>query len=473
MGYLDEYRSIAKERFNISYLRPYQELVIRQVLEAEEGNTISRLLICLPTGSGKSICFMLPSLVIQKKTIIIYPLLSLMKDQEDRFKKAGIEAITLKGGMERQEKQNALDAFIDGNASIMITNPEMLIHLIDAGKLSRIKGKLSMLIIDEAHTTILWGESFREAFLEIPRIIDYLKPQHISAYTATMDRKIEEGIIKLIFPLERPYIIHASADRENIFYHSIKSYSKLSDVASILKAKEARPAIIFSQSRYETEATRDKLSKLFEIRAYHAGMDKSRRKEIEAWFMDSESGVLAATCAYGMGVDKKSIRTIIHLSIPISAADYLQESGRAGRDGKRADSFVLYHPEEERGLSYIFKGKRCIRNELLRLMNENPEFDRCPACSACERESYIPYGRLRILKLARRHPLMPKNAITAKLSRKSITGGYGFWDKRSTDRAISDLTRNGELRLLFKKYLLITRKGKQSIKEIQRSNLYI
>lgn len=469
MNYIDEYRSKAKEYFGISYLRPYQELVIRHILEAEENEEGSNLLVCLPTGSGKSICFMLPSLIIKKKTIILYPLLSLMKDQENRFRNAGIPAITLKGGMDKDILASEINRFLLEEASVLITNPEMLLYLIESNRIKKAQGDISMMIIDEAHTSIVWGESFRESFLKLPEIIDYLQPKHISAYTATMDKRIESGIIKLIFKSKTPYIIHASADRENIFYHSIKSYSKLSDIKQILYSSDARPALIFCRSRAETEVISEQLSRFFDIKPYHAGMDKQRRREIEDWFMDSMVGILAATTAYGMGVDKKGIRTVIHLSIPDVAANFLQESGRCGRDGRRADSYVLYHPNEERRLSYIFKGKTCIRSELLKLMNETPEDDRCLACSSCSGEEYVPFGFKAALKVIRKNPLITLEAVNHKLSAKRVFRRDGLWTMQDTKRAIEDYLKDGFIKVFLKKHFLITRKG---IEQLKKSKTY-
>lgn len=460
MSYIDEYRKTAKEQFGLPYLRPYQELIIRHILENDEHGTRTMLLGCLPTGSGKSICFMLPPLLMKKKTIIIYPLLSLMKDQEKRFSSRGIDTIVLQGGIKRDELYNAIKAF-KGDVNIMITNPEMLLSLIDRKLLESIKKDVSMIVIDEAHTAVTWGESFRESFLHLPEIIDYFQPQHLCAYTATMDRHIEEGILKLIFPSSFPYIVHASADRENIFYTSVKSYSKLSDSVKILSDPANRPAIIFCRSRSLAENIALSLSSFFDSKHYHAGLDKEEREKIERWFMESRSGVLAATTAYGMGVDKPDIRTIIHLSIPDSASAFLQESGRGGRDGNRFKSFVLYHPDEEGNLSYIFKGKECIRTQLLMAMNERPEEKACLSCSNCEGQDYIPAGLSEIMKAFRRRLILNKKNVDRILSSKKIWKKryMALWDEKDSMRALSDLKQKRYIRKIGNETYMITIKG--------------
>lgn len=467
MSYLETYRKTARESFSIHYLKPYQELIVRHILEAEESGRGSRLLACLPTGSGKSICFMLPAMLLKGKTMILYPLLSLMKDQMDRFERSRIKAVSLKGGMERSERDNTLNSFIKEDVKVMVTNPEMLIYLFESKKLESIKRVLSMIVIDEVHTAITWGESFRPSFSRLNEIFSFLRPTHIAAFTATMDLSIERGLVDLIFNGERPYTVHASADRENIFYHSLKSYSKLSDIQRILKKEEARPALIFTRSRIETERIKELLSPYFEIESYHAGMEKEKRRAIEEWFMKSCSGVLASTTAFGMGVDKPNIRTVIHTTIPETSSDFLQESGRGGRDGEKCHSYVLYHPNEKSTLDHIFKTKECIRMSLLKDMNETPESERCLACSSCSDEKDECRGRREILSILKRRLFTLEETLDKKLrNRRLYNRAYiPLWSMRCTRIAIEDLKEEKLIKINYKHNILATKSGRNWIKE--------
>ena len=363
-----------------------------------------------------------------------------------------------------------INSFFNDEINVMITNPEMLLHLIETGKLKRAVGNISLFVIDEAHTAITWGESFRPSFLKLKEIIEYIKPQHIAAYTATMDSRIESSIKKLIFNNEELYTIHASANRENIFYNSIKSYSKLSDVANILKNPNNRPAIIFCASREKTEKIKDELSSHFNIKSYHAGMKKEDRQEIESWFMETNTGILSATIAFGMGVDKKNIRTVIHLGIPNEAYDFLQESGRAGRDGKPSKSYVVYYPDDNGKLNDIFKGKDCIRTGLLKHMNENPEETMCISCSSCVGSEYVQAGLLEILKTLKRRKILSFKKINSLITRKSIWNRYyiPLWRYENTKIALSDLLFNGYIKRIFNSYYALKANGRKLLKEKRR-----
>lgn len=409
-------------KLGVSYLKPYQELIISHILECDENKRKGKILGCLPTGSGKSLCFMYPIAAIRKRTILIYPLLSLMNDQARRFQDAGIPFVILQGGLEQEEKQKRLRKLLTDTEAAVVTNVETLLAMQNNGTIRIFRNKTAMIVIDEAHTAVTWGESFREAYLSLPEIIESINPEIIVAFTATMNKEIEDGIRKYIFGSGIPYTVHESTDRENIYYHSFPSLSKRADIINILSDKAARPAVIFCRSRELTEEAAESLKGRFPIEYYHAGLPKAEKLKKEKWFADSEDGVLAATSAYGMGVDKKNIRTVIHYSMPSSPSDYLQEAGRGGRDGRRMDSYVLWYPEENASLSPIFKGTECIRMSLLKAMNENPEYERCLACNHCRKEETMRAGEKEILRFILFHP-----GIGIKNAAASITAKHLFF----------------------------------------------
>lgn len=436
-------------KLGVSYLKPYQELIISHILECDENKRKGKILGCLPTGSGKSLCFMYPIAAIRKRTILIYPLLSLMNDQARRFQDAGIPFVMLQGGLEQEEKQKRLRKLLTDTEAAVVTNVETLLAMQNNGTIRIFRNKTSMIVIDEAHTAVTWGESFREAYLSLPEIIESINPEIIVAFTATMNNEIEDGIRKYIFGSEIPYTVHESTDRENIYYHSFPSLSKRADIINILSDKSARPAVIFCRSRELTEEAAESLKGIFPIEYYHAGLPKAEKLKKEKWFADSEDGVLATTSAYGMGVDKKNIRTVIHYSMPSSPSDYLQESGRGGRDGRRMDSYVLWYPEENASLSPIFKGTECIRMSLLKAMNENPEYERCLACNHCRKEETMRAGEKEILRFILFHP-----GIGIKNAAASITAKHLFfrssrlcgWTHEEAEHAIRIMISDGMIR---------------------------
>lgn len=451
-----EYNKEIFTRLGISYLKPYQELIISSVLDGITGERKTNILGCLPTGSGKTLCFMYPILALKKRTVLIYPILSLMNDQARRFEKAGIPFVILRGGLDNTERQRLRREIIRNEYIAVITNVETLLSILKRDGLSFLRDKTEMIVIDEAHTAVTWGETFRESYLHLPEIIEAINPKIAMAFTATMDKEIEKGIIKYVFQSTHPYIVHESLDRENIFFHSVKSLCKRQEIIRILSDESKRPAIIFTRSRAEAEGTASSLRKYFDIKYYHAGLSREERKEREDWFSSSEDGVLSATKAYGMGVDKGNIRTVIHTNLPESASDFLQEAGRGGRDGRRMDSYVLWYQEEDTSLSTIFKGDKCIRTSLLKAMNEIPEYENCLACSNCQEENKERAGEKEILSFIRRHPFIKYESAAASLTSRHVffrTARLPGWSKQEVEMALRYLVDEGRIRIAINRLL--------------------
>ena len=450
--------SMLKERFGISYPRPYQELIISYIMEGAEGKTRGHVLGVLPTGSGKSLCFMYPIAKLRRRAVLIYPLLSLMNDQGKRFEEAGIPFVILRGGLDREERARRLQRIREDDDVSVITNIETLIAMDNRGELGILARDTLMAVVDEAHTAPLWGETFREAYTHIGEILEKISPQLILAFTATADSRIYQGIRKYIFGGNDPYIVHGSIDRENIFYHSVRSLSKIHDIISILAPPSSRPAIIFCRSRRLSEEISGRLKGIFPIEHYHAGLPKEEKEEKERWFCSSADGVLAATSAYGMGVDKKNIRTVIHFSLPDDASSFIQESGRGGRDGERMDSYVLYSKNEDSPLSAIFKGKECIRSSLLSLMGEERNGMKCLSCSHCMGDGYTAAGEKEILSFIRHHPLISAESAARALTAKHLLfrrRRLPSWNENEAEHAVEALIAEGRIRKLLARFLIV------------------
>ena len=344
---VDRVATLAKDRFGIDYLFPLQRMAVANVLDAAGGEGPSRQLVLFPTGFGKSLCFQLPALLAPGPTVIVYPLLALMNDQKRSLEKRGIPCAFFRGGMEEEERRRECEAVTSGRAKIVITNPECLAAPRLRGFLAG--AKVFHLAIDEAHCVSEWGETFRPAYLELGKSVEEIAPAALSAFTATASPSVAEAIARHIFRGAPYSLVTADIDKPNIRYSVEPTLSPLHTLARLV-AEKPKPLIVFDQSRAgvrrlcEVIAGRDGP----EAKFYHAGLEREEKNAVEAWFMESADGVLAATCAYGMGVDKRNIRTVVHFSPPASVEAYLQESGRAGRDGGPAEA-ILIRDESARG----------------------------------------------------------------------------------------------------------------------------
>ena len=421
----------AKEQFGIPGLFPFQRLVISNILEGcgffgahIQLESFRNQIVILPTGSGKSLCFSLPGVLIDSITLIIFPLLSLISDQARRLQEAGISYGKLVGGQSKEERDRLWVELASGKISFLLTNPE---SLQKESVLVRLKElTIGHAVIDEAHIVSEWGRTFRPSYLEIGKILHKLAIGQITAFTATAARTTIDHIITHVFNGNPVHLIQGNPDRPNITYRVIPSLSKLQDL-SILTNRDsgmARPIIIFCGTRKRAVQTAVKLRLRHQedqIFYYHAGLSKDERKVIEDWFYASEHGILCATSAYGMGIDKGNIRSVIHTAISSSAGAYLQETGRAGRDRKPANTAILLGIDEweklhnpaiktdqdfrESTLLSIFSDtSRCRRESLLAALSAEPEV--CFGCDICSGTLQIhAAGEREIIKLIHRYPL--------------------------------------------------------------------
>lgn len=489
----DYLNQVAQKYFSIPYLFPYQRLAISNILDCAKDpveNNPAQIII-LPTGAGKSLCFMLPALLTEGITLIIFPLLSLMADQKRRLDSVGIPSLILRGGLSREERSQAFERIRQGKVKIVIANPEIL---LTPGVLDKIKqGNIFHVVIDEAHTVSQWGDTFRSAYLQLGQIVAELKPKVTTAFTATASREILDRFAEIIFGGIHPNIIRADPDRPNIRYDAIPYLSK---EATLLKAvqKAEKPLIVFCSSREGTEITARRLKRHMpdtEVWFYHAGLSREEKKKIEDKFFLSAGGVLVATCAYGMGVDKSNIRTVIHADLPSSAEAYLQESGRGGRDRKQAYAIALVpfvpdteadpEPPDERRrkeLYDIFTGQECRRKALLHILEYETQL--CTGCDVCDKKVTTPEGLIEILDLVRRNSrcitarkissilkgnLSPEN-IQKGLYRSKSWGLLSGWDEKEIREAIGILTRGNYIKITYNKKLCINVEKRVALQDI-------
>ncbi len=470
----DHLNQVAKEHFGIDYIFPYQRLAISNILEGTDQ------IVILPTGAGKSLCFMLPALLDAGITIIIFPLLSLMSDQQRRLESAGIQSLILRGGMSQEERDKAFQRIQKGEVKIVIANPEILLA---PGILDQVRqGNIFHVVIDEAHTVSQWGDSFRTSYQRLGQIVSALNPRVVTAFTATASDRILNRFKEIIFQDKEPNIIRADPDRPNISYSALPYISKGKSLRSAVLRSE-KPLIVFCSSRDGTEITARYLRRCLkgqEIYFYHAGLSREEKKKTEDAFFISQDGVLVATCAYGMGVDKSNIRTVIHADLPSSAEAYLQESGRGGRDRKQAYAVAMvpYIPEEVTELYTIFTGSECRRRALLRILEHDNQL--CSGCDVCNQTYQKPEGLEQILSLVQKYNrrLSMQKAVSilkGKLSPDAIASGlYRFqgwgklsgWEEKEIEEALDMLTRGNYIKIVHNKKLCINREKWVAFRDI-------
>lgn len=527
----DFLNSAAMNRFGISYIFPYQRLVISNVLEGagyfgddpgengaageadsdavgSAGDIPRRQIAILPTGAGKSLCFMLPGVLLEGITVILFPLLSLMSDQKRRLDEQEIPAELLRGGQKEAERKatwQRLEAekSAGDRPKFLLSNPETLVQPAVLRRLAALP--IDHLVIDEAHTVPMWGRGFRPALTRIPEIIEAARPRMTSAFTATASDDVLSGIQEILFPDEPAHVIRADPDRPNISYHVIPALSKRRELRRLLgrtrrtsgvggvngapgptpliddpcespnPLRVPRPALIFCASRDGTEKLAETLRRDLaedDIFFYHAGLERAEKKQIEGWFFGSNTGILCATTAYGMGVDKKNIRTVIHQDLSSSVEAFLQESGRGGRDGQPAYSIVLLQLDDsaagtterqdprQQALARAFRdNSRCLRENLLALMGSGCEM--CWGCDVCHRSRpNRPYGMPELLAFFRAHTyrysipqavglLQGAETVRLNLIPRNYCAGYSLlkdWQIEEIEEAIATLITAGYLK---------------------------
>ncbi len=395
---------IAREHFKIAYLFPFQRVVIANILERlyyKEEESIRRQVVILPTGAGKSLCFTLPIVLLEGVTLIIFPLLSLIRDQQRRMEESGMSVSVFIGGQEKKDRDLMWQRLERGESKILLSNPETLDSPAMHQRLKKIG--IQHLVIDEAHTVSEWGRTFRPSYLTLGSFIEEVDPELVSAFTATASESILKDIKEVLFKERDCHEILGNPDRPNIHYQVIPTLCKEESLLRLLQGEIfpfERPLLIFCSSRTMTERLAITLQYRLgaernvdenEVRYYHAGLPVDVKKEIEEWFFHSEGGILCSTCAYGMGVDKSNIRTVIHYELSGSVEAYLQETGRAGRDKKESRAFLLFHSDDIQRSSQkryqelveVMKTTQgCRRIRMMKLLGLDP--DDCNGCDVCD-----------------------------------------------------------------------------------------
>ncbi|HZK19305.1 MAG TPA: RecQ family ATP-dependent DNA helicase [Treponemataceae bacterium] len=406
----------ALENFGIPSLFPWQRLVIANILDAyndihEYQNTLENVqadctdvvnhqIVLLPTGAGKSLCFMVPALLLPGPTLILYPLLALMSDQERRMIEGGTPPVVFRGQQTKEEREHNFKRIKEG-AKYILANPEVLQSESLVERLK--KCAVSHIAIDEAHCVSEWGDTFRPAYLTLGTLIKKLNPHVVTAFTATASPTVLQRVAEVLFD-GNAHIVRSESDRANIRYYVKYACAKQPALLETI-LKEKTPLIVFCSSRKRVQSIATFLREYFQmqglddfVRWYHAGLSKEEKTQTEKWFYPRKKGILVCTCAFGMGVDKKDIHTVIHYDPPATAEAYIQEAGRGGRDRSIAKAILLWSSEDSHKAKKFTKGSRehvlaefaestsCRRQVLLDALGG--EQVACAGCDICEGIAY-------------------------------------------------------------------------------------
>lgn len=411
---MSEIHKLLKEYYGYSSFRTGQEEIISHLLSGRD------VLAIMPTGAGKSVCYQIPALVKEGVTIVISPLISLMKDQVGALRTTGIPAAYINSSLSSaQTKEIYLNA-LGGKYKLLYVAPERLENKGFSEIVSKIK--ISLIAIDEAHCVSQWGQDFRPSYLKIRFFIASLpyRPT-IGAFTATATNEVREDIKKLLC-LDDPFVLTTGFDRPNLYFGVLHPEDKSAELLRLVSERSERCGIVYCATRKNVESVCSLLNKNgFPATRYHAGLDESeRRKNQEDFIMDS-SKVMVATNAFGMGIDKSNVSYVIHYNMPKNLESYYQEAGRAGRDGSQAECIMLYSLKDVR-----------LNRWLINVSEPNPEL------SAAEQNAVKWRDIERLLTIQ-------KYCNTSGCLRRFILAYFGDKSSRSYCENCSSCSKNYQL----------------------------
>ena len=399
-----ELESLLKQYFGYTSFRPGQHEVIQTLLEGRD------CLAIMPTGAGKSICFQLQALMMPGVTLVISPLISLMKDQVDSLVNQEIPATYINSQCTFEEAKARFAAIRAGRVKLVYISPERLENEFFTSFMQSLP--ISMFIIDEAHCVSQWGHDFRPSYCAIKDWIAALPRRPVvGAFTATATEKVKEDMMTLL-GLEKERIFIGGFDRPNLYFRVVRTNRKLDFALAYVQQHQEDSGIIYAATRKEVDRVYEELTRRG-IRAgrYHAGLSDDVRRTMQDAFTYDRLQVIVATNAFGMGIDKSNVRYVIHYQMPKNIESYYQEAGRAGRDGAPGECILLFsrqdimiqkflieqsvHDPQQQAVEFRLlnamvrycEGNHCLRHYILTYFGEHPSWQRCEKCGNCDQET--------------------------------------------------------------------------------------
>lgn len=391
-------QEVLKKYYGYDNFRPGQDKIINHILNNED------CLGIMPTGAGKSVCYQVPAMILPGVTLVISPLISLMKDQVDALNEIGIPSAYINSTLSNSQYSQTVQNMLSNIYKIIYVAPERL----DTDSFINILNQLniSMITIDEAHCVSQWGHDFRPSYREIANVILNLKKRPIiSAFTATATQIVKEDIIKLLH-LSNPFTLTTGFDRKNLHFAVETPENKKKFLIDFLDKNKKDSGIIYCSTRKTVDSLYENLLKMeYNVCKYHGGMTEKNRSKAQDDFTYDRATIMIATNAFGMGIDKSNIRFVVHYNMPKDLESYYQEAGRGGRDGADAKCILLFSRSdivtnkflieqtslENQKVEYdklndmidYCNTDKCLRKYILEYFDEEPEFEHCDNCSNC------------------------------------------------------------------------------------------
>lgn len=387
-----------KQFYGYDEFRPLQKQIIQDVLDKKD------TFVLIPTGGGKSLCYQLPALIQDGITIVVSPLIALMKDQVDNLKQIGAKAAFFNSTLSTAEQNDIRKQLLDHQIKLLYVAPERLMQPEFLDFIQTLP--INLFAIDEAHCISEWGHDFRPEYRKLSKLKLLFPKVPIIALTATATARVSQDIIKQL-RLNSATTYQASFNRPNLIYSISEKYDALTQILEFLKTHPDQSGIIYCHSRNNVERlTSDLQNNNVKALAYHAGLDDNLRKQNQEQFIKDEGVIMVATVAFGMGIDKPNVRFVIHADLPSNLERYYQETGRAGRDGLDSECVLLFAPGDKEKIKYFINQKtdlneqhiantqltamlnfaqshQCRRQKLLEYFGENFETQNCQTCDNC------------------------------------------------------------------------------------------
>lgn len=401
LSFFTPMRSLLKQYFGYDEFRPLQEAIIQTVLDRKD------VLVLMPTGGGKSLCYQLPALMFDGLTLVISPLVALMKDQVDGLEANGIASAFLNSTLTAEQRRLVEQRALNGEYKLLYIAPERLSSIGFESLLRTMP--VRMIAIDEAHCISEWGHDFRPEYRNLKALRKAFPSVPVIALTATATQRVRDDILReLSMPTAQTFL--SSFNRPNLHYSVRQKFKAFDGLVDLLRTHTDESVIIYCFSRKDTEElARDLRDAGFLAQAYHAGLEKEQRKRVQDQFIHDEIPIIVATIAFGMGIDKPDVRLVVHMDFPKTIESYYQETGRAGRDGLPSACVLFFSLADKRKQDYFINqieneveranAKRkcaqvidygqlqtCRRAFLLRYFGETVERERCEACDNCSQE---------------------------------------------------------------------------------------